>query len=62
MERLKTPEDLEAKAKMLLEKAMKMQNARYIKIGKLVESFEKNDFQKFNLESFKHEVSGILKS
>jgi len=52
----KTPEQLKAKAKKLLERARKIENERYVKLGKIVDKHYKNDFAGFDIERFKQEV------
>ena len=53
-------EALRIKAKELLKKAEKMENAGLVKVGKLVKSLHDKGFEGFELGKFKKDVADIL--
>jgi predicted ribosome quality control (RQC) complex YloA/Tae2 family protein len=57
----KTPEILRAKAKQFEAEALKLENRRYERIGKLIiNEYHKKNFKDFDLDKFKKEISDIL--
>ena len=50
------PEELKAKAKELLDKAAQIENRQFLRLGKLVDQYAKDNFQNFDLSAFKQEV------
>lgn len=55
----KDPKKLREQAKKLLAEAEKIENEKFIKIGKLFLKYAEADFANFNLETFKEEVKKI---
>jgi hypothetical protein len=53
----KTPEQLREQARLLLERAKKLENERAVKIGNLIIKHEASGFEGFTLESLKNEIS-----
>jgi len=56
-----SPDAIEAKAKKLLEKAAELRNQKLISIGKLVAQHHKTGFADFSLDSFKKQISELLR-
>lgn len=53
----KDPKKLREQAKKLLAEAEKIENERFIKIGKLVLKYAETDFENFDVSKFKEEVA-----
>jgi hypothetical protein len=60
MAKKKTPGQLRAEAKKLMEQAGELENQQYEKIGRIVKGHHDANFDSFDLNSFKTEVEKIL--
>jgi len=55
----KDPKKLREQAKKLLAEAEKIENERFVKIGKLVMKYHEAGFEDFDIEKFKNEITEV---